>query len=145
MAYTNRFSEIACLLGKIDPDNYAAAEYNTGWVLMENYHRAVLMVHTGDMAVGATLDIHLEEGIDAVGSTRNNVKVATQLSQANGDENDTAIVEFQTEEFNVDGGYEYLNAEVTVGGGAVDFVAELWGIEPRYPPVPLTFITEVLD
>jgi hypothetical protein len=144
MAYTNRFSEGACLLAKIDPDSYAAAEYNTGWVLMENYHRAAVVIHTGDMAAGATLDCDLEEGIDATGSTRANLKSITQLTQAGGDANDTVIIEFQTEEFDVDAGYEYLNVEVTVGTDAVDFVCELWGIEPRYPPVPTTLVTEVV-
>ena len=144
MAYTSRDSEIRCLLAKIDPDNYGAAEYNTGFVNMGNYHRAVVELHTGDMAGGATLDIDLEEGTDAVGTLRAIVKQINTLTQAGGDANDTVIMEFQTEEFNVDAGYEFLNVEVTVANAAVDFVCLLWGIIPVYPPVPLTLITQVV-
>ena len=144
MAYTSRDSEIRCLLAKIDPDNYGAAEYNTGFVNMGNYHRAVAEIHTGDMAGGATLNADLEEGADALGVQRNTLKSITQLAQVLGDADDTVIIEFQTEEFNVDGGFEFLNLEVTVGVAAVDFTALLWGIIPVYPPVPLTLITEVI-
>ena len=101
-------------------------------------------LHTGDMAQGATLDIDLEEGNDALGTLRAIVKQINTLTQAGGDANDTVIMEFQTEEFDVDNGFEFLNAEVTVANGAVDFVLLLWGIIPVYPPVPLTLITQVV-
>ena len=142
MAYTNRDSEVRALLGVIYPDNYGIAEYNTGFVNMGNYHRGIVEIIVGDLAQGATLDVDLEEGTNAVGAARANLKASTQLTAADGD--DVVLMEFQTEEFNVDGGFEFLNVECTVAGGVVDFCALLWGIIPVYPPVPLTLITEVV-
>jgi hypothetical protein len=132
------------LLGIIYPDNYAAGEQNTGFVNMENYHRAVAEIYVGDLAATATLDADLEEAQDALGTGRANVKSITQLTQAGGDGDDVVVVEFRTEEFDVDNGYEFLNLEVTTANAAVDYCAVLWGIIPRYPPVPTTLITEVV-
>ena len=145
--YTARFTEQVAFLDKLDPDSYVANEYNTGFNSLQRYHRAAIVLIVGDMVQGSTLDMDIEQAQDTGGEGIKPItgKSMTQLTAAGGDSNTIVVVEIRTEELDVDGAFDCINAEVTVGNAAVEFALLLLGLEPRYPPVPTTALEEVVD
>lgn len=147
MSYTARFTENAAYLGGIYALGVAANTTNdTGNLLLENYHRAVIIIHPMD--VNDALDVDVEEATDATAGTR------TQMDSGGKDitvaTTDTApsVIEIRTEELNVQSSYKYINVEVTTantGGGGNDYLVEVWGLEPRYAPVSTTTLDSVTD
>lgn len=147
MAFTVRFSEVNEVLGHIPADS-ETAEVNSGWMLMENNHRAVILISVGDMVATATLDGDLEQASDALGTGSKAIgtgKSITQLTQAGGDGNQVVMMELRSEELDVPNGFEYINLEITPAVAAVEFSALILGTEPRYAPVPTTNVAEIVD
>ena len=144
MGYTEQFSEVNAVLETLDSDARAAGNYNTGWVSVSTYHRQAIILNTGDMAQGATLDLIIQEATDVAGAGVLAIagKAITQLTQAGGDGNDTVVIEVRSEELTP--GYSFIRAQATVANAAVDMAVIVLGIIPRYPPVPLTNVTEVV-
>ena len=144
MSYTERFSEVSAILGPLYPDARAAGNYNSAWASVSTYHRQGVILIVGEMAQGATLDLIIQEAQDAAGAGVLAIagKAITQLTQAGGDGNDVVIIEVRSEELTP--GYDFIRAQVTVANAAVDLAVIPLGIIPRYPPVPLTNVTEVV-
>ncbi len=144
-SYTETFYEVHCPLAKIDPASYAA-EQNTARVFVGNYHRFGVLLSVGAIAAGGTLDMDIEQHTASAGGTTKNItgKSITQLTQAGGDGNDLVWVEVQCEELDVDGGFDYVSVEVTPATAASIFGVVLWGLIPRFPPVPTTNWTETV-
>lgn len=147
MAFTKRFSEVCYPLDSFHADSQAAGTVSGTKVSLENYHRAVLVVDVGDMAAGATFDASIKQSDDAAGTTTKAItgKAITQLTQAGGDGNEIVCIELRTEELDVSGGFDYVYFEAVVATNAVEFSAVLYGIEPRYAPVPTTNWSEIVD
>ena len=153
--YTERISERMFPAGKIDPDAYVPAVYQTGWVYCGNAHRIQALLSVGEMAQGATLDAQLWQASDALGTNAALIlnkagtawKVITQLTAAGGDGDDTLVIECQTEELAQNGSLknEWVNLIVTVAVGNVDFGAILFTESPRFAPVSQANYTEVVD
>jgi hypothetical protein len=146
-AYTNRFTEVWELFGA-DADNYAIGVYTpVTYRHVGNHQRAALIVHVGDMGAGATVDLALLQASDAAGLTAKAIsgKSITQLTQAGGDAGSTVVIEMRTEEMDVDGGFCYLGATLTVAGNVADIgIVALAGCS-NYVPVPVTNWTEIVD
>ena len=146
MAYTERFSEANEVLAHIPADSETVA-VTSGWVLMENQHRALALISVGDMVATATLNATLTQASDAVGTGAKAItgKAITQLTQAGGDGNQVVMIELRSEELDVSGGFEYILLTITPAVAAVEFSAFLLGTEPRYKPVPTTNVEEIVD
>lgn len=143
MTYTNRFSEAAAYLGGINPASYAA-EQNTGYVSLANYHRAVIIIHTG--VIGGNLDIDIEEGTDTSGTGAQTFDAGGKdiTKTATTDNNTVSLIEIRTEECDVANNYDCINVEVTPGAGGI-FGVEVWGLEPRFAPVATTNVDTITD
>lgn len=147
MAYTNRVSEDLALLAEHDPRTRQVATHVSAWVLMEDYHRAWFHLKVGDMGAAATLDAGLQQASDATGTGVKAIagKTITQLTQAGGDgTNDNCCIELQTEELDVDGGFEYVRFYVTIAVADCTYAATLFGTCSRFKPVPTTNWTEII-
>lgn len=147
MAYTNRVSEELALLAQHDPRTRQVATHVSGWVLMENYHRAWLHLKVGDLGAAATLDAGIQQAQDAAGTGVKAItgKTITQLTQAGGDgTDDDCCIELQTEELDVDNGFEYIRFYVTIAVADCTYAATLFGACGRYKPVPTTNWTEIV-
>ena len=138
--YTNRFTEVNILLDKLDNASHAGGE-STEWVSYQNYHRGVAMVITGGMA--GTLDVALWQATNAAGAGAKVIagKAITQL--AGTDDQSECIIEFQTEELDVDGGFDFVRAQ-SVNGAANTYCILMFGITPRFPPGPTTGWDEIV-
>lgn len=142
--YTAKFTEQWELVDVVYGDAVAAdTETNSGWNLMENYHRVVILVHPVD--VNDALDVDIEQDDTGDGS---NVKTVDSggkdITVATTDTAPSAI-ELRMEELDVSGGFEYLQVEVTTantGGGDNEFVVEIWGL-PRYRPASTSNLDSV--
>lgn len=144
--YTERFSEGHYPLVTEHADSLTAATYNTAYVSLQNYHRAVLFLDVGDMAQGATLDVSLRQAQDTAGTGNKAItgKAITQLTQAGGDGNQVLCIELQTEELDVENGFEHVNARTVVANAAVELSLTIFGIQTRYAPVPTTNWSEII-
>jgi hypothetical protein len=147
MAYTNRVSEDLYPLASHDPRTRQVATHVSGWVNMEDYHRAWLFLQVGDMGALATLDAGLQQAQDAAGTGVIAIagKTITQLTQAGGDGvDDLLCIELQTEELDVDNGFEFVRFYVTIGVADCVYSAALFGTCSRFKPVPTTNWTEIV-
>jgi len=146
MAYTNRFSEIIIPAIGEHADSVSAAVHTSTRVSMANYHRAWLILDVGDMGQASTVDLALYQA-DALtaGNTKAITgKAITQLTQAGGDDDSYCCIELQTEELDVDGGYEYVYVINTVGVTATELAWCLFLGEPRFAPTPTTGWEEIV-
>ena len=142
MGYTERFSEQAALLGTI----YCAAstgEKNTGYLSLENYNRAVVIIHPVNMN-SQTIDVDLEQGTDTSGTSAKTFNSGGKDITIAAADTKPSVIEIRTEELDVDGGFDCINVEATPSGSCT-FVVELWGLEPRYKPVSTTNLDSVTD
>ena len=149
MSYTERFTENVCLLYNLAPISVASgAEVFTSYVSLQNYHRAVIIIHTGVMAGTSTIDAVVHQAVDTAGSGTpkhlDTSKAITQLTQAGGDSNKDVAIEVQTEELDVDGGFDCIALGYTVGAAASIMSIEIYGLEPRFKPVPTTAWDEIV-
>lgn len=143
MAYTELFSEGHYPLAKINPASYSA-EQNSGRVSLSQYHRAVAIIHAGVLDSGETLDADLEQADAASGGTLKAIagKSITQLD--NDDDGAVVAIELRSEELDVDGGFEYINLELTPSAAMI-CSAIVYGIAPRFQPVPTTNWTQIVQ
>lgn len=146
MTYTNRVSEDMSPLAIHYSQTRQVAAHVSAWVNMENYHRAWLLLNLGTMGVNATVDAILQQAQDAAGAGVVAIagKAIAQLTQAGGDANSLVCIELQTEELDVDNGFEFIRFVVTIAVADCVYGAELFGTCSRYKPVPITNWAEIV-
>ncbi|KPK86871.1 MAG: hypothetical protein AMJ81_00155 [Phycisphaerae bacterium SM23_33] len=153
MSYTAELSELMYPLAIEYADSQAIGTHNSAWVSLQNYHRAWLVLNVGEMQQGATLNCALQQargpggtGAKAITSSKTaGAKAITPLVQATGDGDDLVCIELQTEELDVDRGFEHVRFQVVIAGGAVEYAAVLYGCVSRFKAVPTTNWTERID
>ena len=122
-------------------------------ISLQNYHRAWVVINVGEMQQGATFDCALQQargsggtGAKAITSSKTAAaKAITQLTAAAGDGDDLVCIELQTEELDVDAGFEHVRFQVVITGAAVEYAAVLYGCVSRFKAVPTTNWTERID
>ena len=144
--FTENFSEVCQVLAHVPADSETTV-IDSGNVLVENFRRVVCLISVGDMATNATFDVDLEQASTTAAGTRKAItgKSTTQLTQAGGDGNQVLIIELRTEELDVNGGFKYVNLELTPATAAVEFSALILGFVPRYAPVSTTAVEEIVS
>jgi len=144
MAYTERFTERWQLLDTIVP-SVSTAEQNSGWNAVANYSRIVVIIQTGAITSGGTIDADIEIGTTSSGGTTATMtgKSITQLTSADADK--VVVVEIRPEEFTQSGvHYPYMQLELTCATQNCLVGAQIWG-EVEYAPASTTNIDEVVD
>ena len=146
MSYTQRVSEDFAPLVSYNADSLGAGTTTSAYVDMETYHRGWLVLNVGEMQAGATLDVSLRQATDNAGAGVKAItgKAITQLTQAGGDGDDLLCIELQTEELDVDGGFNFVTVTVTVAVDNVELAWTYFGTQSRFKPVPVTNWTEVV-
>jgi hypothetical protein len=146
-AYTQRFTEVHELVAVLPPQTLAIGLHTYGWFNAANHQRGVFILQVGAMAQGSSIDVQLWQATDATGANAKIVagKAITQLSAAAGDGNDAVVIEVRTEELDVNGGFAYVSAVLTVLGGTVVTSALALAGASNYVPVSTATWTEVVD
>jgi len=124
-------------------DGRGLGTHNSAWVSLQDYHRAWFVLNLGDIQIG-TLDAGIQQAQDATGTGAKAItgKTITQLTAADG--SDMVCIELQTEELDVDGGFEHVRFYITLGtvGVSAIYSAVLYGLISRFKPTPTTNWTE---
>lgn len=144
MSYTERFSEVHDLLACINPASYQS-EQNTGYVSLKNYHRLAIVCHAG--VLGQDVDFDIEAAQDTSGTGAGSFDSGSKnfTWTATTDDNARTIIEIRPEELDIDGNDCCINVEATPAGASAIFCVQVWGIEPRFAPVPTTLLDAVVD
>lgn len=129
-------SEQAAVIACIDPDAYAAAEYNTKGTAnhtidMAKWHEILILVLVGDIVTNGTINVDVESGSDN-STFANTIKSVTQLTQAGTDSNKQVVINLRSDE--LPAGDRYVNIESTLGTAGADFALVVLGTRPRYAP-----------
>ena len=146
MPYTERFSEVHQVLAHEPADSFAA-EVNTGFLSLANFHRAVIIVSVGDIAAGGQVTINVDQATDTTGASSKALtgKSATRLTQAGGDSDDLSIIEIKSIELDVANGFDCINVRINPVDAASEMAVLVLGTIPRFPPVATTLVTEIVD
>jgi len=146
-AYTHRFTEVHEIQDFLVPAVKTPATYTTAYVNLANHQRAAYILITGTMVQNSTVDLQIWQATDSAGTGAKVIagKAITQLTQAGGDGDDAVIIEVRSEELDVDGGFGYVAAVLTVGAAnCAACLLPLYGCS-NYVPVSVANWTEVVD
>lgn len=127
-------SEIASVVGVIDPDANTAATYLTGWVSMEDFEALLAIIMAGDLGTSATLNAKLRQATDSSGTSAKDItgKAITALTEAGTDSNKQALINVRREELDIANGFTHVALSMTVATATSDSGAVLLGFFPRY-------------
>lgn len=138
--YNVLVSEKMYPLAGLVPEERSTGTYDTGYVNLKNYHRAWVVLYVGDLSTNSTVDLALFQATDtsSTGEKAISGKSITQLDQSDGDDNAIVCIELQTEEMDVANEFNCLRARLTVGTADANTTVFVYGVEPRFEPVPTT-------
>ena len=145
MRFPNLESEVMELVAVIHSDNHLG-RYYTDWIDMMNRHKLFAIMTVGDMGQAATVDLELQEAIDAAGTGAQAIaaKAITQLTQAGGDGDDAVCIDLRAEEMTAANRYRFVRARLDVLQAATHAALFLFVTYDSYPPVGVTLWTEVV-
>ncbi|MGV1017426.1 MAG: hypothetical protein ACOYBW_08625 [Fluviibacter phosphoraccumulans] len=128
-------TEVAAVVGTIDPDAYAANTYLSGYIALKNFRRFMAVVQAGDLGASATLDAKLVGYTNGSGGGAADITGAaiTQLTQAGSDSNKQAIINLNTDSL-AGLGFTHFAVSMTVGTATSDAAALVLGFDAPYAP-----------
>lgn len=136
-------SEKVAVVDTIDPDAYATGAQNGGWVNAALFHELMAIGLLGDLGVGNTFDLKLQQATTSGGAGAKDItgKAITQVSQATSPETKDKqyVINLRTEELDRDNGFDYVRMVMTPGSTTspltlTDCGAVLLGLMPRHGP-----------
>lgn len=130
-------SEVAAVLGTIDPDAYAASTIVSDYVSAADFERIMVVLMAGDIVSTGTIDAVIKQATDSSGTGAKNLtssKAITQLTQAGTDSNKQVIINVLAEDLDLANDFTHVAVSVTLGTAGADFGALLLGFNPRYAP-----------
>lgn len=129
-------SEVAAVVGVVDPDVVTAGAHSTGWVAARDFHAFMAIVMAGTLGSSATVDAKLEQATDASGTGVKDIsgKAITQLTQAGTDSDKQAVINCRADELDSDNLFTHIRLTVTVGTASSDAGAVLLGLYPARGP-----------
>lgn len=136
MTPNNRPSEVAAVVGVIDPDANAAGTVSTGWVDASKFTKFLAIVMAGDLGALATIDAKIEQAKSAAGTDAKDLvgKAITQLTKAGNDDNKQALINIKSDELDINGGFTHLRLTLVTAAATSDGGGLLLGFNPRYGP-----------
>lgn len=127
-------SQIAAVVGAIDPDVYTAGTYTTGWVDMQDFDALMAIVMVGTLGSSATLDAKIEQATDGSGTGAKDVSGTdiTQLTQAGTDSDKQAVINVHASDLDFANDFRFARLSITVAVATSDAGGVLLGFTPRY-------------
>ena len=130
-------SEVAAVLGTIDPDAYAASTVVSDYVSADKFESIMVILLVGDMVATSTIDAVIKQATDSSGSGAKNLttsKAITQLTQAGSDSNKQVIINVRAEDLDMANSFDHVAVSVTIGTAGSDFGAVILGMNARVGP-----------
>lgn len=136
MNANNMPSDVAAVVGAIDPDVTAAGTVTTGWVEAADFHMFLAVVMAGTLGTSATLDAKIEQATDGSGTGAKDLSGSsiTQLTQAGTDSDKQSLIQFRPDDLDVDNSFTHVRLSITVATATSDVGGLLLGFGPRYGP-----------
>lgn len=127
-------SDRAAVVASIDPDAYAAATYESGWVDMGMFGTIMSIIQAGDLGASGTVDAKIEQATDSSGTGAKDVtgKAITQLTQAGGDSNKQAIINCRADDLDIANDFSHVRLSVTIAAAACDLGAVVLAMDARH-------------
>lgn len=139
-------SQRVTLLDRLVPVSQGAATVATGWKSMKEYESMLGFLSVGVLGAAATIDAKLRQATDGAGAGAKDItgKTITQLTKAGTDDNKEVLINLQSEDLDVEGGFSFVQLQVTVGVAASLIAAYLLGMDARYKPTHAASVDEVV-
>lgn len=132
----NKMYESAVVVAAIDPDSVTTGTVSSDEVDMRDFHDLMIIIQSGDLASGATLNGTLVSG-SATGTTTTTVKTMTEFTD---DDDDKQVVMYVRGD-QLTAGHRYVKLNLVVTG-TVEQSAVILG-RPRYAvPTDLASVDE---
>lgn len=146
MAYTEQATEHQEMIAVIHPDLHGPGEYYTPWYDHGGAHKSAWWLKVGDITATGIVDLELTQATDANGTGEKVIagKAIAQLTQAGGDGDEVCVILLRTEQLDVQNGFAFVRAhlEIATASANADLIALT--SSPRYRPVSITGITEIV-
>jgi hypothetical protein len=129
-------SEIAAVVGNIDPDAYAASTVTTNeYIPLKHFRRFMAIIQAGDIVSTGTIDAKLITYTNSSGSGAADVtgSAITQLTQAGTDSNKQVVINFDPSKL-AGSTATHFRLSVTMGTAGADLSAIVLGLDPLYGP-----------
>lgn len=141
---TQRFTEAVRIDQGLTPLSRAANDYDTPWYSLRDYHKVAFILHLGAIAATGTLDVSVRQAKDDAGGAAKAItgKALTQLTGT--DDDKIAVIEVDASELDVNGKFDHVSVRATVATDASLFGVLVCRHQPRYAPVGVTQLEEVL-
>ena len=133
MSVNFKASEIAAIVGAINPVSQGAGSVSSGWIDASKFHTYEAVVMAGVLGASATLDGKLEQATDGSGTGVKDItgKAITQLTKAGSDDNKQAIINLRPAELDLDNGFGYFRVTLTVATAASLVAATVLGVNAK--------------
>lgn len=136
-------SDRSRVMAVVDPDVLTTGDHSSGWVDANEFDNYMAIAFAGTLGSSATFDVKIEESID--GASEQDLKTATQLTQAGTDESDQQVV-INVRQDELSDGYNQIRVTVSVGTASSDGGAVLLGYDARYEPeTDSTTVAEIVE
>ena len=143
--YTSKVYEKMAPLAYLHPANRSTAQA-TGWVSLRDYHRAWVVLNVGVIAAGTTLDLSLQQATDTAGTGAKALVPAKSITQlTDSDDNCLVCIELQTSELDENNSFDCIRAVLTTAVSTAYSSLMVYGVEPRFLPVPTTNWQETVN
>ena len=142
-------SEVAGIVGVIDPDALAASTVTSAWISAKNFTSFMTIVQAGDLGAAATVDAKLQQATSGAGAGAKDItgKLITQLTQAGTDSDKQVIINLRPEELDVKNDFAFFRLSLTVAVAASEVSAVILGMFPARGPatgVDLATVDEIV-
>ena len=129
-------SDLAAVVGVIDPDANSAATYTTDWIDMSTFQMVMGIVMAGTPGASATLDAKFEQATDSGGSGVKDISGTdiTQLTKAGSDDDKQVVINLHADDLDLANDFTHARLSMTVGTATSDAGAVVLGMSPRYAP-----------
>lgn len=135
-------SEVAAVVGVVNPADLATSAVSTDWVAAANFFRFLAVVQAG--ALTGTLDAKFEQATTSSGGGAKDVtgRAITQL--ADSDDNVQALINLKHDDLDIANGFDYVRLTLTPTGGTTNLgAAVLLGFNARSNPASANDSTTV--
>ena len=127
--FTNKkISEGLTQLTNIAPISQGVGTVSSAWVDVKNTHALMAIINTGILGTSATVDAKIQQATAVAGTGAKDVtgKAITQIVKATGD-GKQALINFRPQDLDTNGGFHFVQLQVTVGTAASLVSAEIMG------------------
>ena len=128
-------SEQIGVLDTINPAGYVVGATNTAWLDHKNFFTMCVLFAVGALAANGTVTLKLQQATSSAGAGAKDIAGKTvTLTKAANDDNKQAMINLRQEELDVNGGFNYVRAVMTVAGAQAGAFVTVLGLNPTRGP-----------